>query len=127
MKKVSNLTNTAMDLMVYSHWPSPEPGQPGQGQGLGLILCRNHSHWLCLMVYSHLLSPELGPESGRMGCMVLSGTFHTAPEQEQGPEQGHERMCYVHIFQVVKLFRVVCFNDISVAFRCPVLVISQPV
>ena len=37
--------------------------------------------------------------------MVL-GTFHTAPEQEQGPEQ------------VLKLFQVVCFNDISVAFRC---------
>ena len=40
------------------------------------------------MVYSHWLSPGLGPESGTMGCMVLRRTFHTAPEQEQGPEQG---------------------------------------
>ena len=40
------------------------------------------------MVYSHWLSPEPGqgpgPEPGRMGCMVLGRTFHTAPEQGQG-------------------------------------------
>ena len=47
--------------------------------------------------------------------MVLR-TFHTAPEQEQG------RMGYVPIFQVLKLFQVVCFNCISMAFRCPVVV-----
>ena len=76
--------------MMYSHWMSPGPGQ------------------------------GLGPEPGRMGCMVLR-TFHTAPEQEQGPEQGQERMLYVPIFQVLKLFQLVCFNDISMAFRCPVL------
>ena len=28
-------------FMVYSHWLSPRPGS-------GPILCRNHSHWLCL-------------------------------------------------------------------------------
>ena len=37
--------------MVYSHWLGSEPG-PGQGLGLG---------------------------PGRMGCMVLIRTFHTAP------------------------------------------------
>ena len=31
-------------------------------------------------------------------------------------------MVYVPIFQVLKLFQVVCFNEISMAFRCPVLV-----
>ena len=31
-------------------------------------------------------------------------------------------MGYIHSFQVLKLFQVVCFNDISMAFRCPVLV-----
>ena len=31
-------------------------------------------------------------------CMVLRGTFDTAPEQEQGPEQGQGRMGYVPIF-----------------------------
>ena len=41
-------------VMVYSHWLGPEPG-PGQVQG-----------------------------PGRMGCMVLIRTFHTAPEQGQG-------------------------------------------
>ena len=56
-----------------------------------------------------------------MGCMVLRGIFYTAPEQEQGPEQGQERMGYIPIFQVLKLFQVVCFNDISMVFRCPVL------
>ena len=59
-----------------------------------------------LMVYSHSLSPGLGqgpgPEPGRMGCMVLR-TFHTAPEQEQGPEQGQGRMGYVPIFRILKL------------------------
>ena len=43
------------------------------------------------MVYSHWLSSGPGqgpgPEPGRMGCMVLRRTFHTAPEQEQEPEQ----------------------------------------
>ena len=77
------------------------------------------------MAYSHWLSPGLGqglgPGAGRMGCMVLRGIFYTAPEQEQGPEQGQERMGYIPIFQVLKLFQVVCFNDISMAFRCPVL------
>ena len=70
-----------------------------------------------LMVYLHWLSPGPGqgpsPEPGR--------TFHTAPEQEQGSEQGQGRMGYEPIFQVLKLFQVVCFNDISMAFRCPVL------
>ena len=47
--------------------------------------------------------------------MVIRRTFHTAPEQEQGPEQGQGRMGYAHIFQVLKLFQVVCSNDISMA------------
>ena len=47
--------------------------------------------------------------------MVLRRTFHIAPEQGQG------RIGYVPIFQVLKLFQVVCFNDISMAFRCPAL------
>ena len=76
-------------------------------------------------MYSHWLSPgpghRPGPEPGRMGCIVLRRTFYTAPEQEQGPEQGQGRIGYVPIFQVLKLFQVVCFNDISMAFRCPVL------
>ena len=57
-----------MTFMVYSHWLSPGPGQ----------------------------GP--GPESGRMGYMVLRRTFHTAPEEEQGPEQGQGRIGYVPIF-----------------------------
>ena len=36
------------------------------------------------MVYSHWLCP--GPV--QIGCIVLCRTFHTAPEQRQGPEQG---------------------------------------
>ena len=66
------------------------------------------------MVYSHWLCPR--PRHGPMGCMVLCRTLHIAPEQGQG------RMDYVPIFQVLKLFQVVYFNCISVAFRCPVLV-----
>ena len=62
-----------------------------------------------------------------MGCMVLGRTFHTASEQGQGPEQGQRRMGYVPVFQVLKLFQVVCFNCISMAFRCPVLVRTHPV
>ena len=56
-----------------------------------------------------------------MGCMVLKRTFHTAPKQGQAPEQGKGRMGYVLIFQVLKLFQVVCFNDISMVFKCAVL------
>ena len=80
------------------------------------------------MVYLHWQSPGLrqgpGPGPGRMGCMVLSRTFHIAPEQEQGPEQGQGRMGYVPIFQVLKLFRVVGFNDISGVLSWPQ---TQPV
>ena len=54
-----------------------------------------------------------------MGSMVLRKTFHIAPEQGQGPEQG-QAMGYVPIFQGLKLFQVVCFSDISMTFRCPV-------
>ena len=68
------------------------------------------------MVYSHWLSLGLGyglePEPGRLGCMVLRRTFHTAPEQEQGTEQRQGRMGYVPIFQVLKWFQVACSNDI---------------
>ena len=53
-----------------------------------------------------------------MGCMVLRRTFHITREQGQG------RMGYVPVFQVLKLFQVVCFNDISMAFRCPVLALD---
>ena len=78
------------------------------------------------MVYSHWLSPGPGqrprPGPGRRGCMVLCITFHTAPEQEQGPEQRQGSMGYVSIFQVLKLFQVVCLNCISMVFRCSVLV-----
>ena len=46
--------------------------------------------FLDVLVYSHWLGPEPGPgpEPGRMGCMVLIRTFHTAPEQGHfsGPE-----------------------------------------
>ena len=48
--------------------------------------------------------------------MVLRRTFQTAPEQGQG------RMGYVPIFQGLKLFQVVCFNEFSMAFRCLVIV-----
>ena len=76
------------------------------------------------MVYLHWLSQGPGqglrPEPGRMGRMVIRRAFRIAPEQEQG--QG--RMGYVPIFQVLKLFQVVCFNCISVAFRCPVQLLS---
>ena len=44
------------------------------------------------MVYSHWLGPELGPgqgpRPGRMGCMVLIITFHTAPEHGHGRTLG---------------------------------------
>ena len=54
--------------------------------------------------------------------MVLRRTFHTTPEQGQGSEQRQGRMGYVPILLVLKLFQVECFNDISMAFRCPILV-----
>ena len=57
-----------------------------------------------------------------MGHMILCRTFHTASKQEQVPEQGQERMGYVLIFQLLKMFQMVCFNSISMAFRCPVQV-----
>ena len=87
----------------------------------GLIVTNIHLYFLSLIpylltVYSHWLSSGPGRGLGRMGCMVLWRTFRTAPEQ------GQWRIGYIPIFQLLKLFQVVCFNDISVAFRCPVLV-----
>ena len=38
------------------------------------------------------------------------------------PEQGHGRNRLHTHFQVLKLFKVVVVYDISMAFRCPVLV-----
>ena len=68
-----------------------------------------------LMVHLHWLSPGLG--DGLMDCMVLCRTFHTAPEQGQG------RLGYIPTFQDLKLVSDgVCYNGISMAFRCPVLV-----
>ena len=42
--------NKGTRIMVYSHWLSP---RVEQGQELGLILCRNYSHWLSLGPESH--------------------------------------------------------------------------
>ena len=82
-----------------------------------IIISRVHFvKFVSVMVYSHWLPPGHGPGPGRMGCMVLCRTFHTTPEQGQG------RMGYLPIFQVLKLFQAVCFNCISMALRCPVLV-----
>ena len=76
-------------------------------------------------MYLHWLSTGpgqgLGSVSGRMGCMILRRIFHIAPEEGQGPEQEQGQMGYVPICQVLKLFQMVCFNDISMAFRCSVL------
>ena len=54
---------------------------------------------------------------GQMGCMVLCWTF-TSRCTWTGT--GKNRLC-AH-FQVLKPFQVVCFNYISIAVRCPVLV-----
>ena len=55
-----------------------------QGAIISLKVCS------LVMVYSHWLGLELGPGQGqgRMGCMVLIRTFHTAPEQRQGRTPG---------------------------------------
>ena len=68
--------------------------------------------------YSHWLSPGPGPgpEPGRMGCIVITRTFHTAPEREQGPEQGQGRMRYIPIFRRCVL---VIFNDFQVSSPGP--------
>ena len=63
-----------------------------------------------------------GTETGTWtnGLYGKCRSYQNAPEQRHGPEQ--KRMAYIPIFQVLKLFQVVCFNNISMAFRCPVLV-----
>ena len=71
---------------------------------------------MVLTVYSHWLS--LGPGQGlrlrQIVHLVLYRTFHTASEQ------GQERKGNVPIFQVLKLFHMVCFN-MSMPFRSLVL------
>ena len=54
--------------------------------------------------------------------MILRRTFHTAPEERSGPEQGQGRMGCIPSFWVLKLFQVACFNIFSMLFRCPALV-----
>ena len=68
--RICSYMNIWHDVLVYSHWLGPEPG-PGQGQG-----------------------------PGRMGCMVLIRTFHTAPEQGQRRTPG---TFFRSIFQVLKM------------------------
>ena len=81
-------------LMVYSHWLGPESG-PGQGQGLG-----------------------------RMGCMVLIRTFHTAPEQGQGRTpgtfSGPEEWVWYPFFRSWKcaLWWILVFFPIPVQVQC---------
>ena len=55
-----------------------------------------------------------------MGFMILCRTFYAAPEQGQDLT-GDRDLTYIPIFQVLKLFQVVCFNGISMAIRCEVL------
>ena len=91
-------------IMVYSHWLGPEPGQ-----GPGPVLCRTF----------HIAQ---GP--GRMVCMVLIRTFHTAPEQGQGRTPvfitGHIfrtwKMGTRPILQVLKRFQV--FFPVPVQVQC---------
>ena len=74
------------------------------------------------MVYSDWRSPGHGMGPERMDGMILCRTFHTAPEQGQGPEHGQGRMGYVPIFQVLKLFQVVPqwnFNGFQVSTPGP--------
>ena len=67
--------------------------------------------------FTHWLSSKPGQGLGsgprRMGCMVLYRTFHTAPEQEDGRTV---------MYPFSGPGTVVCFNCMSMAFRCPVLV-----
>ena len=84
--------------------PSQAPSETSTEHSMTSVTC-------LLMAYSHWMSLRSG--HGRMGCMVLCRTFYTAPEQGQGPEQGHGRMGYIPIFQVLKLFQVVCFSCFS--------------
>ena len=63
-----------------------------------------HSHWLCL---------GREPQPGRMvSHCTWTGT---------GTWIGTGKNGYVPIFHILKLFPLVCFNWISVAFKCPVL------
>ena len=101
-------------------------------QGLGrmgcMVLCRTFhtapeqgpGRMGSIVLRAFHTAPEQG--QGRIDCMVLCRTFHTAPEQGQEPEWGPIRIYCVPIFQILKLLQVVCFNGISMAFRCPVLV-----
>ena len=67
------------------------------------------------MVYSHCLTPGPGPRPGRMACMILCRTFHTALGPGQGRSPGKTQMGAIPIFQVLKMFLVM---NTSV-FPCP--------
>ena len=83
-----------MGLMVCSHWLGPEP-RLGQGQG-----------------------------PGRMGCMVLIRTFHTAPEQGQrrtpGIFSGPEEWVWYPFFRSWKcaLWWILVFFPVPVQVQC---------
>ena len=57
--------------------------------------------------------------------ILVYKTFHTAPDEGQGPEPWQRRIGCGPIFQVLKLFQVVCFNCISMDIGSPVLVLVQ--
>ena len=85
----------AEELINRSENNATESDQDKKPKQKGNNIFERSSNVSGIMVYSHWLSPGLGPEPGIMVCMVSRRTFHTAPEQEQGPEQGYGRMGYV--------------------------------
>ena len=90
-----------------------------------LISCILTTWWF--MVYSHRLGPEpqpwQGPGPGRMGCMVLIRTFHTAPEQWHGTFSGPEEWVYVlkmfpeYLCSSLSLFLLKPYNPSGLSLR----------
>ena len=79
------------------------------------------SYWNAFLFTLAVSRTRTGTATETNGPMVLRRTFHTALEQDQEPEQGQGIKGYVPIFQALKLFQIMCFNDISMAFRSLVL------
>ena len=86
-----------------------------------------------LMVYSHWLGlePELGQGPGRMSCMVLIRTFHTAPKQGQGRTpgtfSGPEEWVWYPFFRSWKcaLWWILVFFPVPVQVQCERFLLKQ--
>ena len=108
-----------------SPWVKGQPPPPGYIWELWSMGRQYASYWNAYLFYGVFTlawSGTGGPGLGRMSCMVLIRTFHTAPEQGQGRTQGTfsapEEWVWYPFFRSWKMFPVMNISVFTVQVQC---------